>query len=677
MSHPQALSQVARTRRRGFTTRPAMRAAGIATTVVAMTLATPTTAGATSLPVLLTSSDAALQPLIDQILAGQQAMVTADSAMPWATPGNNALLPGLWQNLELQQLLLALHAQSPDQLFAQIPDLTLGNATNARQWALLNNPDVFYRITQGLNPNSSYVISGKFSPGSAELSVNTNSIGPTGSHTVDSLELETGLKINPDGTYTIYVSPNQPDDDSVNWVSSADANYLLARSTMGDWGLGPSTINIECVAECSSATTGVTTTGLSPEAIESALRSVLDGMARTNGTMLALAQQGGITAPDNTMSPFANASTGVIGAAAAQYNSAGSFSLQPDQALIVKVPDVDVAKYGGINLYTAWGQTLPYPLSINSYNNTQAFHSDDGYTYYVVSAQNPGVANWLDTDGLQNGAIYARYLNLPEGTDLTGLAVTTQVVPVADVGQYLPADTPTVSPAEFAAMMNERVLTYDYAMDVARAANTEWVTEQLWVHDLRDAMGASQFAAVFGEDPFTPMWMRLTPALSPDWLAVGKDFLTNPTGSLTAFMNTLPLAGNDINLPVLLTQELLQQNFTETFHAVQAGVTSGNWGQVFADLQTGGQQLFSILNDALFDPNTSITAGILNARDDLATAVMTANGGFPTEAGLLATLEWAVMPQLTQLATATSSADVATDFSALMAALGNAFDSLH
>ncbi len=659
MPHKRALGQVVRTRRRGFTTRPAVRAAGVATTVMTLTLATPTAGAAPSLPVMLTSSDSALQPLIDQILAGQQAMVTANSAMPWATPGNIALLPGLWQNLELQQLILELHAQNPDQLFAQIPDLTLGNAANVRQWALLNNPDVFYRITQGLNPDSSYVISGKFSSGSAELSVNTNSIGPTGSHTVDSLELETGLKINPDGTYTIYVSPTKPDDDSVNWVSSADANYLLARSTMGDWGLGPSAINIECVAECSSATTGVTANGLSSEAIESALRSVLDGMARTNGTMLALAQQGGITVPENTMSPFANASAGVIGAAAAQYNSAGSFNLEPDQALIVKVPDVDVAKYGGINLYTAWGQTLPYPLSINSYNNTQSFHSEDGYTYYVVSAQNPGVANWLDTGGLENGAVYARYLNLPEGTDLTGLAVTTQVVPVADVSQYLPDDTPTVSPAEFAAMMNERVLTYDYAMDVARTANTEWVTQQLWMHDLRDAMGASQFAAVFGEDPFTPMWLRLTPALSPDWFAVAKDFLTNPTGSLTAFLNTLPLAGNDINLPLLLTQELLRQNFTETFHAVQASVTSGNWAQVFTDVQTGGQQLFSILNDALFDPNTSITAGILNARDDLATAIMTSNGGFPTEAGLLSTLQWGLMSQLTQLDADSSLSDIA------------------
>jgi hypothetical protein len=37
------------------------------------------------------------------------------------------------------------------------------------------------------------------------------------------------------------------------------------------------------------------------------------------------------------------------------------------------------------------------------------------------------------------------------------------------------------------------------------------------------------------------------------------------------------------------------------------------------------QQLGSLLNGPVFDPNTGIIAGFLNARDDLATSVLTAN----------------------------------------------------
>ena len=60
------------------------------------------------------------------------------------------------------------------------------------------------------------------------------------------------------------------------------------------------------------------------------------------------------------------------------------------------------------------------------------------------------------------------------------------------------------------------------------------------------------------------------------------------------------------------------------------------------------QQLGSLFNDTVLDPNTGIIAGLLNARDDLATAVLTANNDFPTELGSLATAEWANMPELVQ-----------------------------
>jgi hypothetical protein len=74
------------------------------------------------------------------------------------------------------------------------------------------------------------------------------------------------------------------------------------------------------------------------------------------------------------------------------------------------------------------------------------------------------------------------------------------------------------------------------------------------------------------------------------------------------------------------------------------------------------QQLGSLLNDTVFDPNTGIIAGFLNARDDLATAVLTANNDFPTELGGLATLEWANMTELAQ----STSSTLLTELGALI-----------
>ncbi|MDT5166515.1 MAG: hypothetical protein QOC88_3409, partial [Mycobacterium sp.] len=66
--------------------------------------------------------------------------------------------------------------------------------------------------------------------------------------------------------------------------------------------------------------------------------------------------------------------------------------------------------------------------------------------------------------------------------------------------------------------------------------------------------------------------------------------------------------------------------------------------------------------DSVLDPNTGIIAGLLNARDDLATAVLSANNDFPTELGSMATEEWAHMTELAQ----STSSTLLSELSALL-----------
>jgi hypothetical protein len=173
--------------------------------------------------------------------------------------------------------------------------------------------------------------------------------------------------------------------------------------------------------------------------------------------------------------------------------------------------------------------------------------------------------------------------------------------------------------------MSERVFSYDYALDLSREnAQPDWVTQELILHGLQGAMGSDNFAAVFGSEPATPLELRFDPALSPDWATVDHDIMTNPVASLEAIFNNLGLAASDINLPMDL--------------AVGDTVLS----LLFP------QQFDTLLNDMFFDPNTGIIAGFLNARDDLATAVLSANNDFPSELGSLATTEWANMSELVQ-----------------------------
>jgi hypothetical protein len=609
------------------------------------------------------------QPALDQLLDAMQQAVTYDSGLPFATPDSDAMLmTGLQDtNYELLSAGLSRVTELFDGVFFQSPEVVAGDAADSRQYFQFFTPDIYYHATAGLAPGATYELTGTVGNGTEALAIATEAITGSTAVSEQSLELDHGLVVNPNGTFTVDIGPTEP-SGAVNFINDTDATTngdasLLIRDVLGDWALGPGSVSIQCVSDC-PAFFSIPSTGIFPSAdaatadidsltgasttqitsVDSLLTTLFTAFANIVGPFnqenMNLAQVAGIELPPNTMSPLApETSVFATGLPSAEV-SGGNFDLDPGDALIVKVPDV-AAAYSGIELMNVFGAALPFTLAQTTLNNTTAFDDPDGYTYYVVSATNPGVANWLDSNGVSSGEIFARFENLPDGTDPTGLTVTTEVVPVADVASYLPADTPTVTPAEYAADMSERVFSYDYALDASReTAQPDWVLQELILNGLQGVMGTDNFDAVFGSEPVTPLALRFTPALSPDWTAVDHDIVTNPVASLEAIFNNLPLAVSDITLPMEL------------------GV-----GDTVLSLLLP-QQLGSLFDETVLDPNTGIIAGLLNARDDLATAVLTANNDFPTELGSMATAEWANMPELIQATGSTLLADLATLFNA-------------
>ncbi|HEU4361537.1 MAG TPA: hypothetical protein VFR27_08495 [Mycobacterium sp.] len=620
----------------------------MATLVGALTLVStaPQAAIATS-PAVALATSSSFQPALDSLLDAMRQAVAYDSALPFATPDGVAMLMTGLQNTNYELLMSGISRVTElfNGWFFQSPETVAGDAANPRQYFQFFTPDIYYHVTAGLAPGATYQLTGTLGGGTEALAIATEAITGSQAVTKSSLELGSNLVVNPDGTFTVTIGPSDT-TGAVNFFNDTDATVggdasLLIRDMLGNWAQGPADLSIKCISDC-PAFFAIPTGGFFPSddgtdaatgttqitSIDSLLTTLFSAFATIvpsfNQMNMGLAEIAGIQLPANTMGDLTpETSLFATGLPSADV-SAGNFDLAAGQALIVKVPDVPAA-YSGIELMNVYGAGLPSTLSQTTLNNTTAFHDADGYTYYVVSATNPGVANWLDSSGVPRGEIFARFEGLPSGTDPTGLPVSTQLVPVADVANHLPADTPTVSGSEYAADMAQRVFSYDYALDVSRMqAQPDWLIQQLLLHGLAGAMGSDNFAAVFGAEDATPMALRLTPALSPDWSTVVHDLFTNPSASLSAIVHNLPLAFSDIRLPIELA---------------------------VADLALAvlmPQQLPAALTDPLFDPNTSITAGLLNARDDLATAVLTANSDFPTQLGQLATQEWANMAELVQ-----------------------------
>jgi hypothetical protein len=85
----------------------------------------------------------------------------------------------------------------------------------------------------------------------------------------------------------------------------------------------------------------------------------------------------------------------------------GRFDLAEDEAFVVDVSDGG-AEYFTVPLSNIWGTTLDLVDRTGSLNKAQSVANEDGSYSYVISADDPGVANWIDSDGLREGILTLR-----------------------------------------------------------------------------------------------------------------------------------------------------------------------------------------------------------------------------------------------------------------------------
>lgn len=122
------------------------------------------------------------------------------------------------------------------------------------------------------------------------------------------------------------------------------------------------------------------------------------------------------------------------------------YRLAPDEALVVD-GDVPDALYWSASLQNAWLQSYPNPLA--AIHHTQIRTHDNRYRL-IVSAHDPGSANWLDTGGQREGLLAIRYLMSRD----EAVRPTMRVVKTSDLASAphaLPAECRRLSAAEIEA----------------------------------------------------------------------------------------------------------------------------------------------------------------------------------------------------------------------------------
>jgi hypothetical protein len=244
----------------------------------------------------------------------------------------------------------------------------------------------------------------------------------------------TDLVAGPDGYVEVVLSPASAGSDAVNWIPlHPEAHHVLVRLYVADWehDAAPA-VSIERIGH----------EGQAPERLEAAvLAERLDQAAhwieRTVlywRDFLATRRDAG---PANVLAP----PRAVPGGAADILYGGGWWRLDDGQALLIEC-EAPRARYWSFQLYsTPWFESLDIANRISSLNGEQMQIDDDGRFRLVVAATDPGVPNWLDTEGRPEGLVSYRWVWAE-----TTPAPTSRCVALADLRRYLPATTPTCAP---------------------------------------------------------------------------------------------------------------------------------------------------------------------------------------------------------------------------------------
>jgi hypothetical protein len=137
--------------------------------------------------------------------------------------------------------------------------------------------------------------------------------------------------------------------------------------------------------------------------------------------------------PNAVGTPWSFRNSGVTAAGAVDiFYSMGRFDLAPDEAMVMR-GTIPKGPFTNVMLWNRHMQTLEYQFRSSSLNTEQIVFEPDGSYMIVIAAEDPGMANWLDTGGHRTGTIFWRYL-LPETNPTVARC---EVVPLATLRSLL------------------------------------------------------------------------------------------------------------------------------------------------------------------------------------------------------------------------------------------------
>lgn len=312
------------------------------------------------------------------------------------------------------------------------------------------NPDHDYYITP-LDDDGVYCISGyRGTVRRIDAQVGTGTFFSRGMQdenrlglTLDNFNID-DLQIAADGFFSVVLSRERPNGYGGDWWPLKEkARYLLMRQTAYDW---------EREADGRVAIERLDTPAARPRPDAEQLERDLQQLAVWAESWLQLSIN--FVAQirrDQGINRIGYKDLREYGELLTQRYAYGGFELATDEALLVEARVPERCRYWSIHLMDDHGFTLDWVHRHTHLNGHMAQVDADGVFRGVISAQDPGVPNWLDTMGYATGTVQVRWEDCSHWPDHT-----VQRIKLSDLPRHLPASTPRVSLTERDAILRAR-----------------------------------------------------------------------------------------------------------------------------------------------------------------------------------------------------------------------------
>ena len=268
-----------------------------------------------------------------------------------------------------------------------------------------DNPDNYYFNAQ-IDGKNEYRLSGqRNSIHYIGFFTQNGSYGSTGGLAPCGVLQGADLKLKEDGSFEIFLNKEQKGD---NWLKITDETSLvIVRQTFLHRD-----VEIPAELEIENLNGNKTPTPLSPQAVEEGLK--MAAMFVAGAPLLFARWANGFQKHVNTLPEFDAAISNAAGGDADIIYYHSYWKLAKDESLRITVTPPDCDNWN-FQLNNYWMESLDYRYYTICLNKGNAQFEEDGRVVIVISHQDPGVKNWLDTCNHLEGTMCWRWYRLAEG----------------------------------------------------------------------------------------------------------------------------------------------------------------------------------------------------------------------------------------------------------------------